>query len=374
MFKYAYLFLLILIIPLISVSCSDDDETEGTALSENTLFDDPDLTANPEIDVVIKLLEPKGPDQAARDTGETGFDKFTYKYEQSLNHTFCWEDDDEESAHFLTITDSGGEEILRVQANGECITAFIPEGTFEVKLFHDNKTETTYPVFITPEQDQQAGEQARINSPAFENLNRYLKFVLENFDLSGNSYAQDNFTCNRSNFQNCNNIMQLISTNKCSGCIIKGADFKDWDLTNADLSQSTLSNSDFTGATLVDANFEKTKCVNCTLTNANFRGAIMGGVNLGNSAATGANFFSANMNFCSSSNVDFTQATFNGTDIAGCNFSNSDFTGASISDVFFGTSTFVGATWTNGIACESGQSGCCNQNGECLQGNNPDPG
>lgn len=373
MFKNSYIFLLMLFIPVLAISCSDDDQTEGTAFSENTLFSNPGIRANPEVDTVIKLLEPGDQAQISRDTGETGFDTFIYKYEQPLNHTFCWEDSDNESAHFLTISDSDGEEILRVDANGECVTAFIPEGIFDVKIFHDNKTDITFPVFITPDEILPA-EQAGLNNPAIDTLKDYFVYVLENFNLTGTSHAQNNFTCNRSNIQNCTKIMQIVNTNKCSGCIIKGADFENWDLTNADLSQSTLSNSNFTNATLKDANLEKTKCVNCTLTNTNFRGAKMGGVNLGNSAATGANFFSANMNSCSSSNVDFTQATFNGTDIAGCNFNNSDFTSATISDVFFGTSTFVGATWTNGIVCEAGQNGCCNQNGECLKGNNPDSG
>ena len=202
MFKNSYLFLLILFIPVFVISCSDDDQTEGSAFSENTFFNNPDLTANPEIDTVIKLLEPADHAQSTRDTGETGFDTFTYKYEEPFNHTFCWEDDNEESAHFLTITDTEGEEILRVEANGECVTSFIPEGIIEVKLHHDNKTDITFPVFISPDANQPVASEANLNTPAIDLLTGYVKYFLENFDLSGISHAQNNFTCNRSNFQN----------------------------------------------------------------------------------------------------------------------------------------------------------------------------
>src|SRR3546814_16713266 len=53
------------------------------------------------------------------DTGETGDDLIPLRYANTLEHTFCWEDDDGNAGHFMELHDSEGSEILRLDVNGE---------------------------------------------------------------------------------------------------------------------------------------------------------------------------------------------------------------------------------------------------------------
>jgi len=50
---FAFIDLLILV--SVSIACDNDSSSsEGRAISENDFFDDPSMTANPELDTVIK--------------------------------------------------------------------------------------------------------------------------------------------------------------------------------------------------------------------------------------------------------------------------------------------------------------------------------
>ena len=47
-----------------------------------------------------------------------------------MEHTFCWEDENIDAMHFMLLLDSQGEEVLRVDVNGDCVTDTIEPGDY----------------------------------------------------------------------------------------------------------------------------------------------------------------------------------------------------------------------------------------------------
>lgn len=143
---------LLLITSASFIGCDDNDNRSSqTVLTENNFADDSSLSADPETHIVIKFLEhPNSGDQES-DTGETGNDVVPLNYKRTLNHTYCWDDDDQDAEHFMTIVDSEGVEILRLGANEECETVLIERGSYTMTIHHDGRIEETHPIFIVPE-------------------------------------------------------------------------------------------------------------------------------------------------------------------------------------------------------------------------------
>jgi hypothetical protein len=107
------------------------DSTEipkGIALSENEIKSNPILQVMADRDTYVTYLEPSSSSEELNLTGESVFDVFSYVYEIAINHTICWEDDDPGAAHFITISNSTGAQVLRAEANGGCVTEFIAPG------------------------------------------------------------------------------------------------------------------------------------------------------------------------------------------------------------------------------------------------------
>jgi len=120
------------------------------ALTENDFSDDPGLSADPRGGVVVMFLEPPETEKPDKDTGEVGQDRIPHRYTSTLNHTFCWEDDDGDAEHFMELEDSEGNEILKIDVNGECVTEVIEAGDYVMIINHDGKKEKTHPIFIIP--------------------------------------------------------------------------------------------------------------------------------------------------------------------------------------------------------------------------------
>jgi hypothetical protein len=220
----------------------------GTALTENDFVKHPSLFAVPEAGVAVTFLENPNSISELGDTGTVGMDIIPFKYTSGMNQTFCWQDDNKESRHFMTLLDSSGNEVLRVEANGDCVTQFINQGNYEMRIQHDDSTdEVSATVFSIPE---------------------------------GNADNSSETT---------------LSTNKCRGCDLSEADFSNAILTNvdlhgADLSGANLSNADLSGANLSDA-----LLASADLTGANLTGADLRGADLTDALTANANFTNAKL-------------------------------------------------------------------------------
>ena len=127
------------------------------ALTENDFSDDPSLSADPTGGVVVMFLEHPDSEKPDNDTGEVGIDRIPHRYTSTLNHTFCWVDDDGDAEHFMELEDSDGNVILKIDVNGQCVTELIEAGDYVMIIHHDGKKEKTHPVFIIP---GRSGEQA----------------------------------------------------------------------------------------------------------------------------------------------------------------------------------------------------------------------
>ncbi len=257
---------------------------DGTrALTENDFAQDPGTFANPRGGVVVIFLEPPDSEEPDNDTGGVGNDVIPLTYTRTLEHTYCWEDDDGEAGHFMELDDSDGNEILRIDVNGECVTMVIEAGDYVMTIHHDGKKETTHPVFIipNPENNQQARETDGL-------INRF-KLFISNILLD----LQDTVSKD-AKAQTTSPLDTLITTGKCIGCDLRKVDlsFRDLvnvDLTGADLRRANLSNSNFTGveftgadltaadlsnSIFIRADFTITDLDRALFTGANFGGAI----------------------------------------------------------------------------------------------------
>ena len=143
---------------------------DGTgALTENDFANDPGLTADPEKHLIVKFLEHPDSEETENDTGEVGNDVIPYTYTRTINHTFCFEDENDDSEHFMILLNSDGEEVLRVLANGDCITEVIEAGEYEMVLTHGGHVEETETIFLIPDpEDEQITKRDGFDQKEFK--------------------------------------------------------------------------------------------------------------------------------------------------------------------------------------------------------------
>lgn len=234
--------------------CSDNNGgQDGTrTLTENDFANDADLSANPEKDLVVKFLEHPDSERHNNDTGEVGNDIFPITYKRTLDHTFCWEDEDPGAGHFMELDDAEGNLIFRLDVNGECITEIIEAGDYVITIHHDGRILTTHLIFITPDTDN--NQQARETQGL---LQRFTTSLLESLESTVSKDARAQTVQD--------NISTLISTNSCPSCNLSGAD-----LSNSDLSNANLSNADLSGASLVNADLSGADLTGVTLSSTDF--------------------------------------------------------------------------------------------------------
>jgi len=247
------------------------------ALTENDFANFPGLSADPEKHIIVNSLEHPDTGKPENDTGEVGNDTIPYTYTTTLNHTFCWEDDDIDAEHFMVLDDSEGNEILRIDVNGECVTELIAAGDYVMIIFHDGRIDTTHPVFIIPnrESNQQARETGGL-------INKFKETISRSLQNLQNKFVRD------ANAQTATPLQTLINTGKCIGCDLKGVDLSSIDLghvdlTGADLSSANMRDSNFAGSNFTTANLSGANMVNSNFINAVFTSAKLGGSILGDS-------------------------------------------------------------------------------------------
>ncbi|MGB7292060.1 MAG: pentapeptide repeat-containing protein [Thermodesulfobacteriota bacterium] len=220
----------------------------GTALTENDFVKDPSLFAVPEAGVVATFLENPNSTFGPDDTGAIGQDIIPFKYASGTSQTFCWQDDNKESRHFMMLVNSIGNVVVRIEANGDCVTQFIPEGDYEMRIQHDESGDEVFAtVFSIPEGD------------------------------AANSFET------------------VLSTNKCQGCDLSGANFSNAILTNVDLHGADLSGANLSNADLSGANLSDSLLAGADLTGANLTGADLRGADLTDALTANANFTNAKL-------------------------------------------------------------------------------
>lgn len=282
------------------------DNNNAQALTENDFAEDSSLSARPDGGVIVHFLEPPGGGQTAEnDTGGVGDDVIPLRYNQTTEHTMCWEDDDEAAAHFMTLVDSEGQEVLSVEANGDCVTKIIERGSYEMHLHHDGLSGDTHPVFIQPINESSEAKNTSGDHDIFKTAQRLIEGTLQSFGITTEARAQTV----------AQNIGTLINTRSCVNCNLEKAKLFMVDLTGADLTGANLNMANMNASTLTNSILTGT-----TLTDATLIGSILMGADLSTADLTGASLLGA----------DLIEADLTGSDLTGTNLSNAQMTAANL--------------------------------------------
>ena len=310
--------LLILLLGIISFGaiggCNNNGQGTADPLTENDFIANTELSADPERGIVVQFLESPNSEAPQNDSGTTGVDEFPLEYERTVEHEFCWEDDNIDAAHFMVLLNSAGDQVLRVDVNGDCVTEVIEPGEYTMSLHHDGKSNASQTIFAIA--DAENLEQAHKSSDfvngfmiSMSNIIKHIRDVVLN-----DAIAQDaDQTTTRINTET------LILTGRCIGCNLLGAGLSEQDLSGVDLSGadirfSILRDAKFVGARLVDADLRqadmsRTDFTGANLLGANFRDTFVSDTDFTNADLTDANFRMARL-----PGIDLTGAILNGTD------------------------------------------------------------
>lgn len=310
--------LLLLILGIISFGavggCNNNGQSTVDPLTENDFIANSSLSADPERGIVVQFLESPNSEIPENDSGTLGVDEFPLKYERRIEHTFCWEDENAEASHFMELSDSEGELILRVDVNGDCVTEVIEAGEYTISLHHDGKTDASQTIFAIA--DTEDLEQAQSSNDflnrfivSISNIMKHMKDVVLNVAI-----AQDgDQTTTRINTET------LIRTGRCIGCNLLGAGLSDQDLSGVDLSGadlrfSILLDAKLVGARLVDTDLRKADMSRTDFTGANLLGADFRDTFVSNTDFTNADLTDAKFRMAELDEVNLTGAILNGTD------------------------------------------------------------
>jgi len=248
-------FLALLLLASVSFIGCDNDGGGGSAqdagaLTENDFAEGLVIFANPPRGVVVTFLEPPDSEKPENDTGEVGNDIIPYRYSEDLNHTYCFEDENVGAEHFAILFDSDGNEVLRVEANGGCVTELIPAGDYYLEFTHDGKIEETLPIFAIPQQNgEQAAQRVDTDQRLFKSAKNQFSRIINNFyNIITQKAKAQTVAQNRST---------LLRTKKCVGCNLSGANLSFADLHGANLSDATLTQADLSFANLRGADLSR---------------------------------------------------------------------------------------------------------------------
>ena len=309
-------------------ACHDDNDNstilQKETLTEQDFFNNPDLRANPEAGLVAAFLEPSSASENDNLTGELGYDVIKYRYDRALNHRFCFIHSDDGSKHSIRLQDTEGSVILSTEAEGDCVSARVEEGHYELVLTHGEHIDAIDNIFlITVPDSQEFGMRESINQNSFAEL----------FESIRNLFTKEAIAQTTDD-----NVVTLVSTNSCVGCDLSGVDLTGNDFTSANLTGANLSGSNLSGVSLSEA----------VLLTANLSGADLSDTN-GTTDLSGADLTAANL----------IMADLTGADFSGAELVNANLLGADITDAVFDNADLVFAIWTNGVLCSAGSIGSC---------------
>lgn len=115
-----------------------------------------------------------------------------------------------------------------------------------------------------------------------------------------------------------------------AGADLRGANLTAADLRDADLTAARLEGANLTGADLREATLTGVTLTDTTLTGVNFQDAVMNGVNLSGVNLSGVNLRRAFLLAANLEGANLSGATLSEAEMAGANLRNADLTGASI--------------------------------------------
>ncbi len=381
--KLLTLFSVFFIIALVA-ACDNDSNNQDIVevLTENDFAEDDTIRADFEEHNIVKFLEPPDSEQVTKDTGDTGTDIIPVSYTNTVEHTFCWEDDNEESEHFMELSDAEGSSILQLEVNN-CITEIIQAGDYTLTLFHDGLSEDIHSIFLN--RDDTLEQQAK-NQPIYN-----YKLV----KAAALNYLKNSIIKNARAQTVPDNIKTLMSTNKCVGCNffranlsqgqffsadLRGANFFQAGLDDVRLDMANLSNASFeqaqmskinlTGADLTNASMINANMTLSSLNDSNLTGADLSNANLSLTGFTGANISNANFTKADLTNAEgidnavstnFSEATFTGVSLTGVTLEGSNFTDVDLSGIDLSGSNLIGANLT-GAGLGGGLSQIMNTN------------
>jgi hypothetical protein len=286
-----YVPLIIFIIPVIAillilVPSRFNKPVKGSSDSlsvrtENDFVTDPGLVALPDEDIVAVLLESQDCNVLEKDTGGKGYDIIPYRYTESMEETFCWEDGNKQAGHYMVLVNDEGVEVLQVNANGECATGTVEAGDYEMRVFHDGLTEKNVAVFIVPENNK-----STLSTASDETLN---------------------------------SISTFLETDRCAGCDLSGANLYNADLSGVDLEGAKLNDAILANANLRGANLSGAELRNADLSGANLKGAVLSGADLTNAVLVNSDLSDADLTAANMEGADVTGAVVTDAQISGAN-------------------------------------------------------
>ena len=153
--------LAVIIILATATGCDSGNGSNHQALTENDFVDNPSLRAVPYNQIIVDFLEPPSSDTPKYDTGPMGIDDIPLTYPQTETDTFCWADDNTADMDYMVLLDSQGEEVLRVDVNGDCVTDTIEPGDYVMEFHHDGSTDPPYHIYGSKRWSRPAGNENR---------------------------------------------------------------------------------------------------------------------------------------------------------------------------------------------------------------------
>jgi uncharacterized protein YjbI with pentapeptide repeats len=252
-------------------------------------------------------FEHAGGDPNDKDSGEGGVDIIPYKIETDGAYAFGFEAEGN-NPHYVIMKDSAGNQVFRIEANGEEATVDLKAGSYN--LFLHNKGSESFALFLQPD-NTGIDDSARMNEELF--------------------YSQWAVT-------------RMFFTHKCPRCdlshaILPLALYYKADLASANLTYATLTYADLRGANLSHANMAFVNLVGANLFNANLTGASL----------VYANLLEANLHKANLSHADLTYASAGTADLTDSNLSFANLTG-------FGTLSSKGADRTGSYYYQNGDT------------------
>ncbi len=138
-------------------------------------------------------------------------------------------------------------------------------------------------------------------------------------------------------------LKTLISTKKCVGCDLSGANLSRQQLVNADLRAANLVGANLTDANLTSAKLDGANLTGADLTRTNLTRANLQAASLIDVSFDRTNLTNTDLSYANLVNTNFSTAILKNTDLAGANLALADFTGANLSTTALTNANLVGA-------------------------------
>lgn len=285
------------------------------AMTERDFADDPSASAAA-TGVVVDFLEPATATPTSDDTGDAGTDIIPYEFSQTVTDRFCWQDDDPAAAHYAALVDAHGAEVLRVQANGDCVTRVVEAGAYTLHLVHDGQSGETLPVFVEAIDGASGTTAGQAEEP----------------------------------------VSTFLRSRKCVRCKLDRADLADLNLAGVDFDRATFNFANLNGANLQGANLYRSEFVGATLVTANLKETDVTQSAPEDADLTGVSFVGAELY-----GTGFSRSVLSRADLSGLTLTTVNLCRARLDGTDFSGSDLSGANWRNCEPCRPGSIGQCVQ-------------